>query len=70
MGDDDKRAKRKVVGLALVASAFLMGLVALLVYAGVIDVSDQARGLVAGVLGVVAALDVSLAVYFIVSDPS
>jgi hypothetical protein len=67
---DDKRAKRRVVGMALGASAFLMLMVALLVYTDVIEVSDQARTLVSGVLGVIALLDVMMAIYFFVSDPS
>jgi len=70
MSDDDKRAKRRVVGVAVGASGFLMLMVALLVYSGGIDVSEQARPFVASILGVVAALDVTLAIYFFVSNPS
>ena len=70
MTDDDTGGKRRTVGFAVGASGVLMLFVALLVYGGVIEVSEQARPLVAGILGVVAALDLSLAVYFIASDPS
>ncbi len=70
MTDEDARGKRRILGLAIGASGLMMLIVTLLVYEGVIDVSEQARLLVASVLGAVAALDVSLAVYFITSDPS
>ena len=70
MTDEDAGGKRRTVGFAVGASGVLMLFVALLVYAGVIEVSEQARPLVTGILGVVAVLDLSLAVYFIASDPS
>jgi hypothetical protein len=59
---------RRIVGFALVASAVVLGLVAALIYTGVFGVSEQARGIVAGAMGVAAVLDMLLAVYFIVSD--
>jgi hypothetical protein len=70
MIDDEKKAKRRIVGFALMGSAFLMLAIASLVYAGTIDVSEQARSLVASVLGFVAVTDLGLAAYFILSDPS
>jgi hypothetical protein len=41
-----------------------------LIYAGVFEVSGDAQRVVAGILGVVAALDLLMAVYFLVSNPS
>ena len=41
-----------------------------LIFTGVIDIAGDARPMVGGVLGTVAALDLVLAVYFIVSEPS
>jgi hypothetical protein len=70
MSDAEKKGKRRIVGVALAASGLLMLMVALLVYSGSIDVSDEARLLVSSVLGVVAAVDGSLATYFLLSDPS
>ena len=41
-----------------------------LIYAGVFEVSGDAQRIVASILGVVAALDLAMAVYFLVSNPS
>jgi hypothetical protein len=63
-----QQGSRRIVGFALVASAVVLGLVAALIYSGAFGVSEQARGIVAGAMGVAAVLDMLLAVYFIVSD--
>ena len=70
MSDDTKRANRRIVGLALIGSAAIMMAVVGLIYAGVFEVSGDAQRIVAAVLGVVAALDLAMAVYFLVSNPS
>jgi small neutral amino acid transporter SnatA (MarC family) len=70
MTDDNKRANRRIVGLALIGSAVVMMAVVGLIYAGVFEVSGDAQRVVAGILGVVAALDLLMAVYFLVSNPS
>ena len=70
MTDDNKRANRRIVGLALIGSAMVMIAVVGLIYAGVFEVSGDARRIVAGVLGMVAAVDLAMAVYFLVSNPS
>jgi hypothetical protein len=63
-----QQGNRRIVGYALVASAVVLGTVAALIYTGVFGVSEQARGIVAGAMGIAAVLDMVLAVYFIVSD--
>jgi hypothetical protein len=70
MTDNDKRANRRIVGLALIGSATVMIAVVGLISAGVFEVSGDAQRIVAGVLGVVAAVDLAMAVYFLVSNPS
>jgi hypothetical protein len=67
---DDRRANRRIVGLALIGSAAIMMSVVGLIYAGVFEVSGDAQRIVAAVLGVVAAVDLVMAVYFLASNPS
>ncbi len=55
---------RRVVALALGASALLLLLLALLLYTGVIPVEESLRGTVAGVLSAGAAVDTVLALWF------
>ena len=70
MSDDTRRANRRIVGLALIGSAAIMMSVVGLIYAGVFEVSGDAQRIVAAVLGVVAAVDLVMAVYFLASNPS
>jgi Tfp pilus assembly protein PilX len=70
MTDDNKRANRRIVGLALIGSALVMMAVVGLIYTGVFEVSGDAQRIVASILGVVAFLDLAMAVYFLVSNPS
>ena len=70
MTDDGRSANRRIVGLALIGSALVMMAVVGLIYAGVFEVSGDAQRIVASILGVVAALDLLMAVYFLVSNPS
>ena len=68
MADAGPPATRRLVGFVMAGSAGVMGFVAALVLFGVIDVAEPSRRLVGGVLGVVAAVDLLLAAYLIVSD--
>ena len=70
MTDHSRRANRRIVGLALIGSALVMMAVVGLIYAGVFEVSGDAQRIVASILGVVAALDLVMALYFLVSNPS
>jgi Tfp pilus assembly protein PilX len=70
MTDDSRRGNRRIVGLALIGSALVMMAVVGLIYAGVFEVSGDAQRIVASILGVVAVLDLVMAVYFLVSNPS
>jgi hypothetical protein len=63
-----QQGSRRIVGYALIGSAVVLATIAALIYTGVFGVSEQARGIVAGAMGVAALLDMVLAVYFIVSD--
>ncbi len=66
----DGSSSRRTVGLAMALSAALLGLVAMLIFAGTIPVEEGSRTLIAGVLGAAAAFDVLLGLYFFVSDAS
>ena len=66
----DESGGRRLVGAAMAASALLIGLAAALVHAQVVPVEEGSRALIAGVLGLTAALDGLVAVYFLVSDVS
>ena len=70
MTDDDRKCKRRVVGFALIGSATFMFVIAGLVYAGALPMSEYSRPLLASILSIVAVFDLLLATYFIVSDPS
>jgi hypothetical protein len=56
---------RRVIGLALLASAILLGLTAALSYTGVLPLADEVRGVVAIATGAAALLDVLVAVWFL-----
>lgn len=64
----EEQSSRRIVGFAMAASALVLGIVASLIYTGVFGVSEQARTIVAGAMAAAAALDLLLAVYFIVSE--
>jgi hypothetical protein len=66
----DEGGSRRLVGVAMAASALLIGLAAALIHGQVIPVEEGSRALIAGVLGLTAALDGLVAVYFLVSDAS
>jgi hypothetical protein len=66
---EPRTGSRRIVGLALAASAAVLALIAALIYTGVFGVAPQSRAIVAGAMAAAAVLDVLLAVYFIVSDP-
>jgi hypothetical protein len=67
---EDQRAKRRIVGLTLLGSAAMMFAVAGLAYSGVFEVSSGAERTVASVLGLVAVVDLAMAMYFLGSNPS
>ena len=67
---EDQRGKRRIVGMALMGSAVMMGLVALLAYSGVFEVTSGAERTIATVLGAVAIVDFAMALYFLTSNPS
>ena len=57
-----------MVGFAMAGSAVLMIAMAALIYTGAFGISEGSRVIVAGALGVAGALDIILAIYFIVSE--
>ncbi len=67
---EDQRAKRRVVGMAMMGSAVMMAVVALLAYSGVFEVTSGAERTIAVVLGGVAIVDFAMALYFLTSNPS
>jgi heme A synthase len=67
---EDQQSKRRIVGMALMGSAVMMTIVALLAYSGVFEVSSGVERTVALVLGGVAVLDFAMALYFLMSNPS
>jgi hypothetical protein len=66
----DRQGSRRIVGFALAGSAGVLMLVAALVYKGVFGIAEQSRAIVAGAMGIAAALDLVMAIYFILSDQS
>jgi hypothetical protein len=54
-----------VVGRSLIISALTMLVAAFLAYSGTLGLQQESRGLVAGALVVVAALDIAIGVYFL-----
>jgi hypothetical protein len=67
---EDQRGKRRIVGMALMGSAVMMGFVALLAYSGVFEVTNGTERTIAMVLGGVAVVDFAMALYFLTSNPS
>ena len=54
----DKAAQKRTVALALFASSGIVALVALLVYVNVIDVGEETRPILIGVLALTAVVDI------------
>jgi hypothetical protein len=67
---EEQQAKRRIVGMVLLASAVMMTIVAGLAYSGLFEVSGGVERTVAMVLGLVALVDFAMALYFLVSNPS
>jgi hypothetical protein len=63
-------ANRRVVALALLGSAGILILTAVAAYTGLLPIGDDVRGIVAGVLGLAAALDLVAAFWFFRSSIS
>jgi hypothetical protein len=70
MTDDDRKGKRRIVGFALIGSAAFMFMFAGLVYAGLLPMTDYSRPLLTTILSVVAVFDLTLAAYFLISNPT
>jgi hypothetical protein len=70
MTDDDRKGKRRIVGFALIGSAAFMFVIAGLVYASALPMSEYSRPLLASILSIVAVFDLVLAAYFLASSPS
>jgi hypothetical protein len=56
--------------MAMMGSAVMMTVVALLAYSGVFEVTGGAERTIAMVLGGVAVVDFAMALYFLTSNPS
>jgi hypothetical protein len=69
MADMSPRSRR-IVGLALLASAGFLLVTALVIYTGLLPVGDEIKGTVAAVLGAVAAVDLLLGFWFFRSSLS
>ena len=70
MTEEDKKGKRQVVGFVLMGSAAFMLVIAALVYSGTLPMSEYSRPLLSTVLSIVALVDLVLATYFLMSNPS
>ena len=68
--EQGRAGSRRIVGFALLGSAVIVGIMAAAVLSGTFGIAPQSRTIVAGAMGAAAVLDVLLAIYFIVSDPS
>lgn len=65
---EDVARGRRVAGLALLGGAVAMSAAAVLIYVEVIPVGGEVRGLLAGVLGAVAGLDVIIGLRFLLAS--
>ena len=64
MADANQAANRRLIALLLMASAGLLSLVAGLIYAGVVPLPVEVRGAAAAVVGVAAAADFLIGLWF------
>jgi hypothetical protein len=62
--------RRRIVGLALLAGAAMMIVAAVLAYTGLLPVPAGQRGLLAGVLGAVAGMDLLIGLRFLLASRS
>jgi hypothetical protein len=60
----DQRGAKQVVALALMASAAIFCIVALLIFLGTIPVGEEARLAAAAVVGVVGVMDFLIGLWF------
>jgi len=64
MADPNKAATKRLIALLLMASAGMLSLVAGLIYAGVVPLPLEVRGAAALVVGVAAAADFLIGLWF------
>ncbi|MDP1572595.1 MAG: hypothetical protein Q8L86_21580 [Vicinamibacterales bacterium] len=67
---DQVRRARHITGLAMLAGAVVLGAASVLFYTGMLPVAEEVRGLLAGILATVAALDVLIGVKFLLASQS
>ena len=68
MAADPAQARaRRIVGIALMAGAVAMVVVAVLIFTGVFPVDPSIRGIVAGALGVAALVDAMIGFRFLMN---
>jgi hypothetical protein len=67
---DDRKGKRRIVGFALIGSAVFMFVFAGLVHLGVFPMTEFSRPLMTSILSMVAVVDLVLAAYFLLSNPT
>ena len=66
----DKAAQKRTVALALFASSGIVALVAILVYLNVIDVGEETRPILIGVLALTAVVDIFMGWRFLSASAS
>jgi Na+/citrate or Na+/malate symporter len=64
----EQTRNRLVVGRILLGTAFVMGSLAVLFYAGVVPIAEGSRPIVTLFIGGAAVLDAVLAVYFLFTN--
>ena len=64
----ERTRNRHVVGRILLGTAFVMGSLAVLFYAGVVPIAEGSRPVVTLFIGGAAVLDAVLAMYFLFTD--
>ena len=68
MAKDPAQARaRRIVGIALMAGAVALVVMAVLIFTGVFPVDPSMRGLVAGALGVAALVDAMVGLRFLLN---
>jgi hypothetical protein len=65
MSDSEQVRRRRFIGVASLASAGLLALVAALAYTGVLPLPPETRGTAAMVMGAAAMLDVLVGFWFL-----
>jgi hypothetical protein len=63
MPDASARGKQ-IIGLAMLLSAIVLGVIGYLIFAGTVPVPEESRPIVGGAIGAAAVLDLLIGIWF------